>query len=71
MSEEDFKQKVRDVLIGEHFYPVEDWKSLILRHNGAKGQKEAYSKINDTMKNDVNGVYVYKKKEKMSLCWSR
>jgi hypothetical protein len=64
MSEKDFKQEIREILIRDNSYPVDGWKSLILRHNRAKGKKEAYSKINDAIKNDVKSVYVYMKKER-------
>jgi len=64
MNEEEFKGELKRILSRDKSYAVKDWKHpLILRHNGVDERKKAFSVINDAIKNDIKGVYVYVKKE--------
>jgi hypothetical protein len=64
MDEEEFKGRLKRILLRDNSYAVEDWKPpLILRHNGVDKRKQAYSRINDAIKSDMRGVYVYMKNE--------
>ena len=64
MNEEEFKGELKRILGRDNSYAINDWKPpLILRHNGVDERKEAYSRINDAIKNDIKGIYVYMKNE--------